>query len=160
MYEKIMVAVDGSPTSLRGLDEAIKVAKAMRGRLMLVHVVNELVIQAEYVPTVYYEPILLSLRDAGAKVLEQAMGVARRAGVSCEQQLIETLAARAADEIVKQAQEWSADLIVLGTHGRRGLKRLAMGSDAELVLRQSPVPVLMVRDQPEGSYAGDARDPL
>jgi nucleotide-binding universal stress UspA family protein len=149
MYEKILVAVDGSPTSLRGLDEAIKVAKAMRGRLMLVHVVNELVIQAEYVPTVYYEPLLLSLRDAGVKVLEQAMGVARRAGVSCEQQLLETLGGRAADEIVKQAKEWSADLIVLGTHGRRGLKRLAMGSDAELVLRQSPVPVLMVRDQPE-----------
>lgn len=151
MYEKILVAVDGSPTSLRGLDEAIKVAKAMHGQLMLVHVVNELVIAAEYVPSVYYEPILVSLRDSGAKVLEQAMSFARRADVTCEQKLIETLGGRAADEIVKQAKEWSADLIVLGTHGRRGLKRLAMGSDAELVLRQSPVPVLMVRDQPEKS---------
>lgn len=151
MYEKILVAVDGSPTSLRGLNEAIRVAKAMRGRLLVIHVVNELMIQAEYVPTVYYEPILLSLRDSGTKVLEQAMGIARRADVSCEQKLIETLGGKAADEIVKQAKEWSADLIVLGTHGRRGLKRLAMGSDAELVLRQAPVPVLMVRDQPEGS---------
>lgn len=151
MYEKILVAVDGSPTSLRGLNEAIRVAKAMRGRLLVIHVVNELMIQAEYVPTVYYEPILLSLRDSGTKVLEQAMGIARRADVSCEQKLIETLGGKAADEIVKQAKEWPADLIVLGTHGRRGLKRLAMGSDAELVLRQSPVPVLMVRDQPEGS---------
>jgi nucleotide-binding universal stress UspA family protein len=151
MYEKILVAVDGSPTSLRGLDEAIKVAKAMHGQLMLVHVVNELVIAAEYVPSVYYEPILISLRDCGAKVLEQAMSVARRADVPCEQKLIETLGGRAANEIVKQAMEWSADIIVLGTHGRRGLKRLAMGSDAELVLRESPVPVLMVRDQPEKS---------
>ena len=151
MYEKILVAVDGSPTSLRGLDEAIKVANAMRGQLMLVHVVNELIISAEYVPSVYYEPILVSLRDSGAKVLEQAVSVARRAGVTCEQKLIETLGGRAADEIVKQAQQWPADLIVLGTHGRRGLKRLAMGSDAELVLRQAPVPVLMVRDRPEGS---------
>ena len=150
MYEKILVAVDGSPTSLRGLDEAVKVAKAMGGQLMLVHVVNELVIAAEYVPAVYYEPVLLSLRDSGAKVLEQAMSIARRIGVPCEQKLVETLGGRAADEIVKQAKEWSAELIVLGTHGRRGLKRLAMGSDAELVLRQSPVPVLMVRDQPEG----------
>lgn len=149
MYEKILVAVDGSPTSLRGLDEAIKVAKAMHGRLLLVHVVNELVLAAEYVPTVYYEPVLVSLRESGVKVLEQAMKVARGADVSCEQQLIETLGGRAADEIVNQAKEWSADLIVLGTHGRRGLKRLAMGSDAELVLRQSPVPVLMVRDKPE-----------
>jgi nucleotide-binding universal stress UspA family protein len=54
-----------------------------------------------------------------------------------------------ADEIVKQAKEWLADLIVMGTHGRRGLERLAMGSDAELVLRLSPVPVLLVRDRPE-----------
>jgi nucleotide-binding universal stress UspA family protein len=151
MYEKILVAVDGSPTSLRGLDEAIKVAKAMRARLMIVHVVNELVISAEYVPSVYYEPILLSLRDSGAKVLEQAVSVAQRAGMTCEQQLIETLGGRAADEIVKQARQWRAELIVLGTHGRRGIKRLAMGSDAELVLRQAPVPVLLVRDQPEGS---------
>jgi nucleotide-binding universal stress UspA family protein len=149
MYEKILVAVDGSPTSLRGLDEAIKVAKAMGGRLMLVHVVNELVIAADYVPSVYYEPILISLRESGEKVLEQALRIARRADVPCEQKLVETLGARAADEIVKQAREWPADLIVLGTHGRRGLKRLAMGSDAELVLRQSPVPVLMIRDQPE-----------
>jgi len=150
MYEKILVAVDGSPTSLRGLNEAIKVAKAMHGQLMLVHVVNELVIAAEYVPSVYYEPILVSLRDSGAQVLEQAMSIARRGDVPCDRKLIETLGGRAADEIVKQAKEWSADLIVLGTHGRRGLRRLAMGSDAELVLRQSPVPVLMCRDRPEG----------
>jgi nucleotide-binding universal stress UspA family protein len=150
MYEKILVAVDGSPTSLRGLDEAIKLARVTRGRLMLVHVVNELIIAAEYVPSVYYEPIFVSLRESGAKVLEQAVSVARRADVPCEQKLVETLGGRAADEIVKQAKEWAADLIVLGTHGRRGLKRLAMGSDAELVLRQSPVPVLMIRDIPEG----------
>lgn len=149
MYEKILVAVDGSPTSLRGLDEAIKVAKAMRGQLMIVHVVNELVISAEYVPAIYYEPILVSLRDSGAKVLDQAAAFARQAGVTCEQKLVETLGGRAADEVVKQARQWPADLIVLGTHGRRGLKRLAMGSDAELVLRQAPVPVLMVRDQAE-----------
>lgn len=150
MYEKILVAIDGSTTSLRGLDEAIKVAKAMRSELLLVHVVNELVISAEYVPSVYYEPILVSLRDAGAKVLEQAVAIVRRAAVPCEQKLIEMLGGRVADEIVKQAKADSADLIVLGTHGRRGLKRLAMGSDAELVLRQSPVPVLLVRDQSEG----------
>lgn len=149
MYQKILVAVDGSPTSLRGLDEAIKVAKATRGRLMLVHVVNELVIAADYAPSVYYEPIFVALREAGEKVLAQAADIARRADVPCEQKLTETLGGRAADEIVKQAQEWSADLIVLGTHGRRGLKRLALGSDAELVLRQSSVPVLLIRDQAE-----------
>ena len=150
MYSKILVAVDGSATSLRGLDEAIKVAKGSRGRLLLVHVVNELVMTPEYVPSAYYESIFQSLRESGTKLLEHAAAMARRADLSCEQKLVETVGARVADEIVKQAKEWSADLIVMGTHGRRGLKRLALGSDAELVLRLSSVPLLLVRDGAEG----------
>lgn len=147
MYEKILVAVDGSVTSLRGLDEAIKVAKSTGGRLLLVHVVDELVIATDYVPTVYSAPIFEALRESGAKILAQAATVVRRADLSCEQKLVETLSGRVADEIVKQAREWRADLIVMGTHGRRGLKRLALGSDAEMVLRLSCVPVLLIREQ-------------
>ena len=89
------------------------------------------------------------LRETGTKVLEQAATIARRAEVSTEQRLLETVGGRAADEIVKQAKDWPADLIVMGTHGRRGLKRLVLGSDSELVLRLSSVPVLLVRDNPE-----------
>ena len=147
MYKKILVAVDGSATSLRGLDEALRVAKTTGGRLMLVHVVNELIFGE--LPAAGYELVMVSLRESGTKVLEEAAARARRADVPCEQKLIETLGGRAADEIVREARQWPADLIVLGTHGRRGLKRLAMGSDAELVLRLAPVPVLMVRDKPE-----------
>jgi len=147
MYEKILVAVDGSATSLRGLEEAIKVAKSTRGQLLLVHVVDELVIATDYVPTVYSAPIFEALRESGAKILAQAATVVRRADLSCEQKLVETLSGRVADEIVKQAGEWRADLIVMGTHGRRGLKRLALGSDAEMVLRLSAVPVLLIREQ-------------
>jgi nucleotide-binding universal stress UspA family protein len=149
MYERILVGVDGSATSMRGLDEAVRVAKATGGRILLVHVVNDLIVVPDFAPSVYYEPIILSLQASGKQVLERASSAVRKADVPCEQQLVETLGARAADEIVREAKEWKADLIVLGTHGRRGLKRLAMGSDAELVLRMSPVPVLMVRDQPE-----------
>ena len=149
MYKKILVAVDGTATSVRGLDEAIRVAKATGGTLMLVHVVDDLLIGADYVPAVYYEPLVVSLRDSGAKVLAQAMAIVRHAEVPCEQKLLETLGGRAADAIVNAAKEWSAELIVVGTHGRRGFKRLAMGSDAEMVLRLSPVPVLVVRDKAE-----------
>jgi nucleotide-binding universal stress UspA family protein len=147
MYEKILVAVDGSATSLRGLDEAIKVAKSTGARLMLVHVVDELVIATDYVPTAYSAPIFEALRESGARILAQAATVVRRADLSCEQKLVETLSGRVADEIVKQAGEWRADLIVMGTHGRRGLKRLALGSDAEMVLRLSSVPVLLIRER-------------
>jgi nucleotide-binding universal stress UspA family protein len=103
----------------------------------------------EYVPAAYYDQIFQSLREAGLKVLDQAAAAVRRADLSCEQKLVEIAGARVADEIVNQAKQWSADLIVMGTHGRRGLKRLALGSDAELVLRSSSTPVLLVRDQPE-----------
>jgi len=149
MYQRILVAVDGSAASLLGLDEAIKVAKSTGGRLMLVHVVDELVMTPDYVPAVYYEPIMLAVRESASKVLERTMAVVRRADLPCEQKLVETIGGRAADEIVKQAKEWPADLIVMGTHGRRGLKRLAMGSDAEQVLRLSTVPVLLIRNAPE-----------
>jgi nucleotide-binding universal stress UspA family protein len=151
MYQRILVAVDGSPTSLRGLDEAIKIARSSGGRLMLVHVVSELLMTGDVVPSMYYDSIVQSLRESGVKVLEQVGTRVRHADVPCESKLIEALGGRVADEIVKQATQWSADLIVMGTHGRRGLKRLALGSDAELVVRQSHVPVLLVRDRPEST---------
>jgi|SRR5687768_9423780 nucleotide-binding universal stress UspA family protein len=149
MYEKILVAIDGSSTSLRGLDEALRLVKTTGGSLLLVHVVNELVVVGDYAPASYYESFIESMRESGTKVLAEAAARVRRADVPYEQKLIETLGGRTADEIVREAKQWPADLIVLGTHGRRGLKRLAMGSDAEMVLRLAPVPVLMVRDEPE-----------
>lgn len=148
MYQRILVAVDGSATSLRGLEEAIRLAKALGAKLMLVHVVNEL-LSPDLAVSNYYADAIEALRKAGIEVLDQAAAQVRRADVDFEQKLLEVLGGRPADEIVKEAKAWPADLIALGTHGRRGLKRLALGSDAELVLRMSPVPVLMVRDQPE-----------
>jgi nucleotide-binding universal stress UspA family protein len=145
MYERILVAVDGSATALRGLDEAIKVAKSTGAQLLLVHVVNDIVVTPDYVPSVYYEHLVQSLRESGARVLEEAETIARRAAVSSERMLLDAVGTRVADQIVKQAQQWRADLIVMGTHGRRGFERLVMGSDAELVLRMSTVPLLLVR---------------
>lgn len=147
MYTRILVGVDGSEASLRGLDEAIRLAKTTRGKLLLIHVVNEM-ISAEIVA---YEKVVESLRQGGAKILEEAVAHVRRAEVECDQKLLDSFGERAADLIVKEAKAWPADLIVLGTHGRKGLKRLALGSDAELVLRMSPVPLLLVRNQPEAS---------
>jgi nucleotide-binding universal stress UspA family protein len=59
--------------------------------------------------------------------------------------LDDTLGGRISDRVLAQAQQWPAQLIVIGTHGRRGVGRLLLGSDAEQVLRQAPVPVLLVR---------------
>ena len=83
----------------------------------------------------------------GKKIIEKAEALARRNGVTPESVIIESFGGRAADFIVAQANKWRADLIVLGTHGRRGVKRLVMGSDAEQVVRTTPVPVLLVRSK-------------
>lgn len=149
MYRRILVAVDGSETSLRGLAEGIRFAKDTGARLLLVHVLNALVLESEIAATAYYQALADALRDSAAKILEHAAMLVRKADVPFEQKLVEKIGASASHEIIAQAKEWNADLIVIGTHGRRGLKRLVMGSDAEVVLRRSPVPVLMVRDQPE-----------
>ncbi|MFC4308486.1 universal stress protein [Steroidobacter flavus] len=153
MYKNILVAVDGSATSLRGLHEAIRLAKATGARLLLLHVLNTLILETEIASTAYYQALADEIRSSGSKILEHAAMVARDAGVPFESKMIEKIGAHAWKEIVAQASESGVELIVLGTHGRRGLKRLILGSDAELVLRHAPVPVLMVRDQLAASAA-------
>lgn len=145
-YKRILVPVDGSRASSRGLREAIRLAKGQRASLQLVHVVDEhtvLVSGAEVGP--YMTNLMLELRKLGRKVLRIAEAQVRRNGLTCTGVLLEAQAGPAADLIVRQARKSRADLIVIGTHGRRGLRRLIMGSDAEQIVRTSPVPVMLVR---------------
>jgi nucleotide-binding universal stress UspA family protein len=146
MYTKILVPIDGSATAVKGLTEAIKLAKALEAKVKLIHVVNELLGDYALAPSVYYEKIIDAERQAGRAILANAQAYARSLDFDVEVELIETIGARASSVIVEAAKQSGADLIVMGTHGRRGLQRLALGSDAELVLRSAPVPVLMIRD--------------
>lgn len=157
MYKNILIAVDGSTASQRGLAEGVRLAKATGGRVMLLHVVNAMLLESEIASTAYYQALAEAFRKEGSEILGNAAAAVRGAGVSFEQRLIEKIGAHASDEIVAAAKDWRADLIVIGTHGRRGLKRLIMGSDAELVLRHSPIPVLIVRDEPYASQTKPAR---
>ncbi len=145
MFKKILVPVDGSDASLQGLNEAIKLAKSHGSQLRLLHVVNELVLVGAEGPILYFENLIESLRAGGRKVLETAQKQVREQALDAETVMEEVLGGRAASAIVDQAKRWPADVIVMGTHGRRGLGRLAMGSDAEIVVRHTPVPVLLVR---------------
>jgi nucleotide-binding universal stress UspA family protein len=146
MYTKILVPIDGSATAVKGLTEAVNLAKALQAKVKLIHVINELLGDYTLAPSVYYEKIIDAERQAGRATLANAQAYARSLDFDVEVELIETIGARASTIIVEAAKQSGADLIVMGTHGRRGLQRLALGSDAELVLRSSPVPVLMVRD--------------
>jgi nucleotide-binding universal stress UspA family protein len=151
MYARILVPIDGSATSMQGLTEAIKLATALQARVRVVHVINELLADYTLAPSVYYEKVIEAEREAGKKTLANAQAHARELGYDVELELLETIGARASTMIIEAAKRWDAELIVMGTHGRRGLRRLAIGSDAEMVLRSTPVPVLMVRDDAEGT---------
>lgn len=147
MYDKILVPVDGSSAANRGLTEAIRLVKAHGGLLRLVHVVNELILDYSYGSGLYANTVIDSLRDIGKQILDDAESQVRKAGLVPERVLLETIGGPAATALVAEAKKWGAELIVMGTHGRRGLRRLALGSDAELVLRSSPAPILLVRGE-------------
>ena len=98
-----------------------------------------------YVPADYVDKVLDDMRAKGRRILAKAEAVARAEGVAAKALLVESRGGSIADAILAQARKLRVDTIVLGTHGRRGLRRALMGSDAEAVLRDSRVPVLLVR---------------
>jgi nucleotide-binding universal stress UspA family protein len=154
MYQRILVPVDGSATSMRGLDEAIRLAKLTGGQIRLLNLVEDPTMSAGYASFgAYAGEVLPMLRSAGEEILAKGRARAAEAGVAADSQLFEGLATRLADAVEQEAQRWGADLVVLGTHGRRGASRFFLGSDAEQVLRSSPVPVLLVR-MPQAAAAG------
>ena len=133
-YQHLLVAVDGSPTADRAVNEATGLAQATGGRIRLLNVMDPLAhISGFERPDVYSQEVLPRLRQAGEALLRRAQERVAQSGVPVDTVLIENLDARVADLVVEHAQAWGADLIVLGTHGRRGLARVLMGSDAEQI---------------------------
>lgn len=143
-YRRILVAVDGSEASRRGLAESLRLAKAQGAELSILHVVPDIV---RYTPVSAAPPadLFARLEESGRRVLDAARSSAAQQGVAAQTILAGSGGRNVADSIVRQARKRRADLVVLGTHGRRGLRRAVLGSDAEQVLRASQVPVLVVR---------------
>jgi nucleotide-binding universal stress UspA family protein len=145
VYKRILVPVDGSPTSMAGLNEALRLAKDQKAKLKLIHIVDELMIFSSSEAGMNIEPIIESMKRGGKRILDRAAKLAAARGIRPETELWENATGRVAEVLIGRAKRWRADLIVMGTHGRRGVNRLVLGSDAELVVRNSPVPVLLVR---------------
>lgn len=145
MYDRILVPVDGSPTSDLGLAEAIKLGKLTGARLLLLHAVDIAAVSVAPEAAAATAGLFEAMRETGEEVLAKAMTAATSAGLPAETVLLDTLAGRVCDLVVEECRKWKADLIVLGTHGRRGVGRLLIGSDAEQIVRLAPVPVLLVR---------------
>lgn len=148
MYRRILVPIDGSDTAQRGLQEALGLAKAFGSSLVLLHVIEYYPVMMEMATSTTWEQVTNDLRAQGQHVLERAHDAVKVAGVASEAHLEDAAASRVCDVIVDQARERRCDLIVMGTHGRRGLAHALIGSDAERVIREAPVAVLLVR-QPE-----------
>ncbi|HUF82590.1 MAG TPA: universal stress protein [Burkholderiales bacterium] len=145
-FKRILAPVDGSAPSRAGLERAIAFAKSPGARLRLVHVVDSgSIMRGTVEPSVNVGPLLDMLEKEGRRILASAEAVARKGGVRADTVLHEGHLGPVAERIVREAAKWRADVIVMGTHGRRGFGRLVMGSDAESVLRESRMPVLLVK---------------
>lgn len=145
MYSRILVAIDGSKTASHALDTAIRLALDSRAQLMPLYVIDLPVMvydvpgfDPSIVRDAYFEEGRLLCADAQAKMITAGVqGIARSVEVQLGAEDI-------AHCIVRMASDFNADLIVMGTHGRRGVRRLVLGSVAERVLRIALCPILLV----------------
>lgn len=146
LYKRILVAVDGSPTSDKALDEAIRLAQSGGASLRLLHVVDELGYVNGFESAMnYVNEIIPLMRDAGEKLLAHGRQKAREKGVMADSVLVVGGPGRVSEHVTEQARLARADLIVVGSHGRRGMGRALLGSDAEQIVRHATLPVLVIR---------------
>ena len=141
-FRRILVPVDGSATSNKALVTALDMARDSDSQVRLIHVVDELAYMTGFEAS---GEVLAIVREGAQRVLAEAAEIAKAAGVPAETHLLDEPGHRLGDMIANEAAEWKADLIVVGTHGRRGMSRMLLGSGAEQILRLSPIPVLVVR---------------
>lgn len=146
MYSRILVPIDGSETSAQGLREATKLAKALGSSIRLIHIIDSMSMLSATTGVADYASIAESLRQAAELMLAETADQVKKEGVeNVLTTLVEAGSMATGECVVQKAQEHNAELIVCGTHGRRGLERLLIGSDAEYIVRHANVPVLLIR---------------
>ncbi|MGZ5214728.1 MAG: universal stress protein [Caldimonas sp.] len=156
MYQRILVPIDGSPTAAAGLDEAIRLAGLTGAVLRVIHILDA----SAYVTgfetgAVYCNEVVPAMKRTGQRILDDAMRRVEQGHRLADCALVETVGGFVPDLVVTEARAWGADLIVIGTHGRRGVDRFMVGSHAEQIARMAPVPVLLVRATSEASHRGE-----
>lgn len=147
-YKRILVAVDGSDTSNLALQEAIQLTKDQKASLRIIYVVDEAVVKYSdgYID---FETLWSSYKEEGQDLLRKIHKEVTQENIDFETRLVvlKLLEGRLAEKIVAEAQDWHADLLVIGTHGRHGVNHFFLGSVAERVLRVATMPVLLIRSQ-------------
>jgi nucleotide-binding universal stress UspA family protein len=153
MYKRILIPVDGSSTSNKALTAALQLARDASAQVRLIHVVDELAYLSGYEAYAAYSAELIEVaQKVSKKILDDSMAITQAAGVEADQMLFEKFGEHLGETVADAAKLWNADLIVVGTHGRRGIGRMFLGSGAEQIIRLAPVHVLVVRSEDsEGS---------
>ena len=144
MYRRILVPIDGSDAASHGLTEAIRLAVPWGSTLRLLHVICAGPPAAAVAKAPDLEGYQRSLGERARNLLRSAASTAGDAGLVVETQVRELARGRPASAILDDAASSKCDLIVMGTHGRSGLGHAVIGTNAEEVVRKSPVPVLSV----------------
>lgn len=146
MYKKILVPIDESETCDLAFQEAIKLAVDQKATLRLIRVVDEYILTTAQM-AIDYEEYEKVLKQYSKTLLEKMKTIAEKAGVTVETSLIEITeySERIPQKIIDESVSCQADLIVIGTHGRRGFNRFMLGSVAEGVVRLATIPVLLIR---------------
>jgi nucleotide-binding universal stress UspA family protein len=150
MYKRIMVAVDESFMTNRVLDTAIDLAKGSGAQLAICHAVDETIFAHREVEMMLPNSVgkaEYKMRLGAQGFLGKAAETARAAGVEVETKLIESEQKHVSDMLAEAAAEWKADLLVVGTHGRRGMERYFVGSVAERLVRKAETSLLLVRGE-------------
>ena len=146
MFQRILVPVDGSDASSHALSTAIGMARQSGGRLRLIHVLEDAAYLAGYDPTgAAAGELYRASREGGERILAADQARVHAEGVPVDTVFMDQLGQRLAQSVADAAQQWGADLVVVGTHGRRGISRLMLGSGAEEIIRLATVPVLVAR---------------
>ncbi|AMX20561.1 MULTISPECIES: universal stress protein [Acinetobacter] len=144
LYQHILVPIDGSETSMVAMKEAIKLGKALNSKITVVQVMAlDPFIADVYVKTGQTNELIERTRTYLLDILEKAKQEFAKEGITVETKLLEGFVVH--EEIIQAAQDLNADLIVMGSHGRTGVRKLVLGSVAQKVLGESHIPVLIVR---------------
>jgi nucleotide-binding universal stress UspA family protein len=147
MYKRILAALDGSRSAHLALEDALKLARAADATVMVASVVGHLLPVCDPVlGTIETGVFDVAAQKAAQQELDDARERCALRQVRAVTQIVDAHGASIPSAIMQAAQAFEADLIVIGTHGRRSVRRHLLGSVAETVLRSSQVPVLVVRD--------------
>jgi len=152
MYQRILVPLDGSPTAQRAFDHALKIARENHAELIPLYVVD--------IPLAAYEapgfdPSIVrdAMLETGEQLKRDASAAMQKENVKGAARVVEIdrVGSDIADRILEEARAANCDLVVMGTHGRRGVRRLVLGSVAERFARMSCCPVLLIPGSVDGA---------